>query len=400
MPVMPRALVSSVSLALALPLVAAAQQRADTSAAARWTLFAQSLARDARVSQQAAPQQQSSVRLAAPAVEVSRPFAILAGAQYLASVIAQKDAMGASSRIAVARASADVLRSTRAGDSVRIGRELAAEIDAERAGGASPLAIEAGDNVGRKVADALLEHAKSDRTDATWSGTVPTGPGMWWSRPGVPPGGIARILHRPWALASANQFRPAPPPAFGSAEFTAALEEVRTVARTRTAEQVRIAQRWAALNPLVEWTTVAISASLRHRTPADRVARMLGVLGLSVFDAGIACWDAKYHYWVLRPTQADSTIPRPEGVSLPNFPAYPSGHACGAGASAEVIAHFVPEAKAEVDALATEAAMSRLWGSVHYRFDNDVGLALGRRVARFIIAQDAAGKLLSGLPMR
>ena len=50
-------------------------------------------------------------------------------------------------------------------------------------------------------------------------------------------------------------------------------------------------------------------------------------------NATIACWEAKYHYWLLRPEHADSTITRPFGVALPNFPAYPSGHACTAGAA-------------------------------------------------------------------
>jgi membrane-associated phospholipid phosphatase len=106
-----------------------------------------------------------------------------------------------------------------------------------------------------------------------------------------------------------------------------------------------------------------------------------------MYDAYIACWDAKYHYWTIRPEQADPSITRPFGVALPNFPAYPSGHACAAGAAEAVLTDAVPAASGEVREAAWEMAESRLWGGVHYRFDNDAGLDLGRAVAALVLAR-------------
>ena len=59
---------------------------------------------------------------------------------------------------------------------------------------------------------------------------------------------------------------------------------------------------------------------------------MLAVLNAGASDAIIACFDAKYHYWTIRPSQADPTIVLADSVGLPNFPSFPSGHACSAGA--------------------------------------------------------------------
>ena len=75
----------------------------------------------------------------------------------------------------------------------------------------------------------------------------------------------------------------------------------------------------------------------------------------------------------------------------PNFPAYPSGHACWSGFLSEVIGHYVPAARDEVRRLAEEAALSRLYAGVHYRFDNDAGLELGRKIARYVIEREESG---------
>src|SRR5215208_7373122 len=99
---------------------------------------------------------------------------------------------------------------------------------------------------------------------------------------------------------------------------------------------------------------------------------------MAAFDALIACNDAKYTYWLLRPVQADPAIKL--AIGLPNFPSYPSNHACISAAQAEVIAAYVPGERRRLTALADEAAISRVYGGIHYRFDADTGLALGRKV--------------------
>jgi membrane-associated phospholipid phosphatase len=100
---------------------------------------------------------------------------------------------------------------------------------------------------------------------------------------------------------------------------------------------------------------------------------------MAIMDAGIACWDTKYHYMVSRPSQVDPAITTP--VGLPNFPAYPSAHASFSGAGAGVLGYLFPAQKAWLGERAEEAALSRVYGGIHYRFDGEAGLAQGRAVA-------------------
>ena len=106
-------------------------------------------------------------------------------------------------------------------------------------------------------------------------------------------------------------------------------------------------------------------------------------------DAFIACHDAKYTYWLIRPSQADPGITL--SVPLPNHPSYPSNHACITGASMAVLARLFPSEADQLNGLADDAALSRVVGGIHYRFDGEVGLALGRQVAAWAIPADVNG---------
>jgi hypothetical protein len=216
---------------------------------------------------------------------------------------------------------------------------------------------------------------------------------MWYSAKGIPPIGIGLTHARAWLLDSAAQFRPGPPPAYGSPAFQAALDEVRRVARERTPEQTAIAQRWNSGDPWPRWNEVASDAISRHHLTEVDAARVLAVLNIAASDAIIACFDAKYHYWSIRPSQADTTIALADSVDLPNFPSYPSGHACSAGAFDGVLGHYFPQDRREFTRIAEEQAMSRLYGGIHYRLDNDGGLALGRVVARHAVERESHGAL-------
>jgi hypothetical protein len=321
-----------------------------------------------------------------PAPILFRVYALLSVAQY-AAVNTARDV---SSDVAVASASAAVLSELFTDSTVRasIARELARDLEPARAGSRA-----AAKSLGEDIARRVIAWAPPFNFVAPWSGTIPTGPGKWYSAPGVPPLGVMLAQSRGWLLDSASQFRPEPPLAYGSPAFLAALDEVRRVARERTPEQTKIAQRWNSADPWAPWNETASAAIRRHRMSESDAARVLAVLNLAAADAVIACFDAKYHYWTIRPSQADTTIVLADDVGLPNFPSYPSGHACSAGAFDAVLGHFFPAERAEFTKIAEEQAMSRLYGGIHYRFDNDGGLALGRVVARYDVDREQRGGL-------
>jgi membrane-associated phospholipid phosphatase len=105
-------------------------------------------------------------------------------------------------------------------------------------------------------------------------------------------------------------------------------------------------------------------------------------------DANIGCFDAKFHYWFIRPPQADAAIVPP--FPMPNHPSYPSAHSCIAGSMTGVLAAEFPSERARVDSVALEASLSRMYAGIHYRFDVAAGLALGRAVAAKAVAADLA----------
>lgn len=329
-----------------------------------------------------------------PPTILFRVYSLLSVAQY-GALNSAKENRSVSTDAAIASASATVLGQLFTDSSVRasISRELARDLDLTGKASREAGRVDAGKNLGEDVARRVIASAPTTNLIAPWNGTIPTGPGMWYSAPGVPPIGIAMATAHGWLLDSASQFRPGPPLAYGSPAFNAAIEEVRRVARERTADQTKLAQKWNSIDPWAPWNETASTALLRHHASDAEAVRVFAVMNVAATDAVIACFEAKYHYWSIRPSQADSTIVLADDVGLPNFPSYPSGHACSAGAFDASLGHFFPNDKAEFTRIAEEQAMSRLYGGIHYRFDNDGGLALGRVVARHDIERERQGGL-------
>ena len=111
-------------------------------------------------------------------------------------------------------------------------------------------------------------------------------------------------------------------------------------------------------------------------------------------DAAIACWRAKYRWWVVRPVSVIRERLDPNFLPhliTPPHPSYVSGHAAVSGAAEVALATFFPARKAELHAFAEEAAMSRLYGGIHYRSDNEEGLRLGRKIGELVLRQALAG---------
>jgi membrane-associated phospholipid phosphatase len=108
------------------------------------------------------------------------------------------------------------------------------------------------------------------------------------------------------------------------------------------------------------------------------------------YEAIIASHEAKYFYWLIRPSQADPLITT--SIELPSFPSYPSNHAAVSAAAATVLGVMFPGEQAALDAAADEVGISRVYGGIDYRFDSDAGLALGRTIARYVLDLEAEGR--------
>ena len=248
--------------------------------------------------------------------------------------------------------------------------------------------ITGGEAAGRAAGNRVAAYGQTDRFFVPWTGTVPVGPGIWFSS--VAPVGANFGNAKTFFLTTANQFRPAPHPAFGSAAFLAALAEVRQISDTRTAEQDSLAKFWnfpgGTYTPAGYWNEEAGRLSVKYGLNERRSAELFAMMHMVGYDAIVASHEAKYTYWLLRPTMADPVIKLAMG--LPNFPSYPSNHAAISAGMADVLGSQFPAERLRLRALADEAALSRVYGGIHYRFDGEAGLQLGRQIAQWALARE------------
>ena len=270
---------------------------------------------------------------------------------------------------------------------------------------------------GRGVAGAILDWAKGDGGHEGYlrnfplDFTPPEGPGFW-----VPtPPGFQRALQPYWgsnrsmAFPSGATCEPGPHPSFSinedSAFFAEALEVYNTV-NDLTTEQYLIARFWAddpgltATPPGHSISILGQVLQLRNATLAQ-AAEAYAKVGIAVCDAFIACWQTKYVYNLLRPiTYIRRHIEHgwgdPLPVGTPPFPEYTSGHSVQSGAAATVLkavfgdvrftdhTHdargLAPRSFDSFDEFAQEAAVSRLYGGIHYRAAIERGLTQGQCV--------------------
>jgi membrane-associated phospholipid phosphatase len=242
----------------------------------------------------------------------------------------------------------------------------------------------AGEVIGRAVGEGVVAYAHSDNTGVLPPPPPLTGPGYWTGTAPVP----ALFGTRPLALTSADQFQPPPAPAFGSPDFLSALAEIRLLSDTRTPAQLAQAQLWA---PRVARFQNEIASELivsHHRSERD-AAHILTLANTAAFDATIGCWDAKFTYWYIRPSQVDPLITLP--IGLPNHPSYPSGHSCVTAAYSEILGQAFPHERPQLEANVEAAGLSRMYAGIHYRFDIAAGQLLGRQVADYVLKTDVTG---------
>jgi membrane-associated phospholipid phosphatase len=195
---------------------------------------------------------------------------------------------------------------------------------------------------------------------------------------------------RTWMMTPADILneRPPAPPSTSSALMAREVEEVRNAVRRPTREQIAIAYKWAdglsTPTPPGHWNVIAAPHIAAAGFSEVRTARAYALLNMTLHDAAVACWDAKFAYYTPRPSQMDSRIRTI--VGLPNFPSYTSGHSTFSAAAAEVLSYLFPSAAGEFHALKDEAAISRLYGGIHYRSDIEVGKDHGSRVGGYTVS--------------
>lgn len=271
--------------------------------------------------------------------------------------------------------------------------------------------------VGADVADAMLLLRSNDGLDSIVPYVQrPSEPGAYEPTASATPLGTRMPGVRPLALDYGSQFRPGGPPSLRSVEYTRDFNEVKYLGRidsgVRSAEQTAVALFWTD-HDIAQWNRNLLRLAGAHRLTAIETARMLAMAHVAGGDAMIACFDAKYHYLSWRPVHAidradtdgnQRTLADPTWQPLlttPNHPEYPSAHACHSTAVAEALESFFSPGRfrLSLDSLVTgetryyrkagdvaaEVNNARVWAGFHFRYSQEDGTRLGRRVARFVV---------------
>lgn len=269
----------------------------------------------------------------------------------------------------------------------------------------------AGIAVGEKAAADLLARRADDRVVPTESYRPHTTAGTYV--PTALPAVVQWPQRKPWLMTSAEQFRPAPPPALTSATWLRDYNEVKSQGArgnsTRSAEQTEIGRFWEYSLPAIYFGVVRSVADQPGRDLV-RNARLYAAAAQAMDDALIAVFDAKYHYHFWRPQTAirNGDIDGNDGterdagwaplIDAPMHPEYPSAHsslaaAVGTVLKAElgatpvpVLSTVSPTAKGamrrwtQVDAFVQEVSDARVYGGIHFRSATEAGMAMGRRI--------------------
>jgi membrane-associated phospholipid phosphatase len=288
-------------------------------------------------------------------------------------------------------------------------------LGAAAAAGADPAAAARAEGHGRAVAAHVLGWAAGDggavveNLGFPQSWPAPAAPGAW-----VPTSRIALQqapllpgwgANRPFALPDAEACPAAPPPPYSenpASAFFAEAREVHALTRALTAEQIAIARFWSddpmlSPTPPGHWIAIALACLADRGAGVADHLDALTRLSVAMADAFIACWRDKYRHDLLRPVTFIRRHIDPAWEPLlitPPFPEFPSGHSVQSGAAAAVLTALFGEGFAFADrtheedgmaarafpsfaAAAREAALSRLYGGIHFRSAVEHGLAQG-----------------------
>lgn len=272
---------------------------------------------------------------------------------------------------------------------------------------------------GQAVANAMLAFASSDGQSECYNSnfpssyTVPVGDGLWEPTSEANPIPLQPYWGdvRPFMEINIGDLLPIPPPSYStdpSSDFYVEAMEVYNAVENLTTEQQVIAEFWSD-DPGNTATPPGHSYSIMMQVLSDEnanlalTAEVYAKLGIGVHDAFISCWNAKYHYNLVRPITfiheyIDNTWDIP--LATPPFPEYTSGHSVQSGATAQILTDlfgdnypFVDRThidRTDIDGsprsfnsfydFADEAAISRLYGGIHYMSAIDIGVEQGKLI--------------------
>lgn len=289
----------------------------------------------------------------------------------------------------------------------------------------TPEIINRSDSYGKLMAMAIQTWARTDGGHEAWGPlrrnranyVPPSGAGRWTA---TPPAFAKPLLpywgeNRPFVLKSVKDCPAPPPPEYSedvNSAFYKSAQEVYTISNAATQEQRQFALYWAddpgkTPTPAGHWSFIANDILKTRKANLAEAAATHVRLNIAMADAFTAGWATKYALNVLRPvTYVQGSFNSnwvPPLMATPPFPEYPSGHSVQSSAAAGVLSQIFgtntsftdnthndrgwgPRTFPNFTAAANEAALSRLYAGIHYRFGVEGGQVQGKCVAAKVLA--------------
>jgi hypothetical protein len=276
--------------------------------------------------------------------------------------------------------------------------------------------------VGKAAAAAVIALRASDGATPVQT-FLPTSsaPGVW--QPTPPAFGPGVLFNwkdvAPFAVRSSSQFRVNAPPELTSRKYTRSYDEVAQFgdvnSTTRPQDRTDVAHFYAVVNAPEVWNNVAGQLMEGHMTPMTDKARVFALINMAICDGLITVMDSKYYYVRWRPVTAirngdldgnDDTAPNLSFTPLittPSFPSYPSAHASASYGARTILERLFgcgPVAIAlsspgipsitlnytSLEAITDDIDDARVYGGIHFRYDQDAGAHQGKQVGSFIFS--------------
>jgi hypothetical protein len=258
--------------------------------------------------------------------------------------------------------------------------------------------------------------ASSDPGEWQLTPSCPAAGGVNFQWQNITPFGVPSV---PGSQAWIAPFAPNPPPALTSERYAQDYDEVKRVGNKtsglddRPQDRADVARFYAASSPSFVFNLAARQVAAAQGSSTSKNARVLALLNMASSDSLVASFWAKYHYKYWRPETAihegsvdgnaktDGDITFVPYIATPCFPSYPSNHGSGSNSAAEVLrrafgagGHDITMANPAVPGVAfhytrfkeitNDISDARIYGGIHYRFDQDAGADLGREIGKYV----------------
>ena len=281
---------------------------------------------------------------------------------------------------------------------------------------------------GIRVGEIVAAHLLAARANDGWNATpsaylLSLTPGNWQpTPPAFAPAGFTHYpAVTPFAITSNHQFSPNPPPSLTSAEYAAAFNEVKEIgsatSATRTADQTQVARLWANVNTpttvFFVWNNVARTVALERATTTVENARLFALINIAFHDALLTTFTSKFQHGLWRPVTAIRRADEDDNpnttqdvnwsslIGNPPYPTYAGNHAAIGTSQSTILGLFferddiafqhtwegaggATRSYPSFTAMANEEERSRVYGGIHFTFDQTAGQSVGRNVANYV----------------